>query len=310
MTIKKILAFILVSLPLMASAQTDLTPQQELEQAQKQLEAAKVALEQAKQKAAEAKTAAEAKAKTAEIKKQIEATKIEAERLKAEAKLIEEAVKQKVEQVETAKQKPTTNENGWIVPKPVAKAQPEIATAKSAKVTGVDYISPNAVPEVDGKVQWSKTFFIPSLSAEKLYNKALDYLTKITQEDNQLGYSKIVLVNPTEHSILATYYEKLVFSSNMLSYDYAKFRYALQVKCSEGKATLIMSRLTYDYQTQDKIEHYTAEEWISNKVALNKKGTRMYPISGKFRRGTINRKNQLFDGFKQALSEASINISE
>lgn len=50
-------------LPLMAMAQTTLTPEQQLEQAQRQLEEAKAALEKAKQNAAKAKTEAAEKAK-------------------------------------------------------------------------------------------------------------------------------------------------------------------------------------------------------------------------------------------------------
>ena len=50
-------------LPMMAAAQTTLTPEQKLEQAQRQLEEAKAALEQAKANAAKAKAEAEARAK-------------------------------------------------------------------------------------------------------------------------------------------------------------------------------------------------------------------------------------------------------
>ena len=43
---KKFLIFLFMCLPMMAAAQTTLTPEQKLEQAQRQLEEAKAALEQ------------------------------------------------------------------------------------------------------------------------------------------------------------------------------------------------------------------------------------------------------------------------
>ena len=60
---KKALIFLFMCLPMMTVAQTTLTPEQKLEQAQRQLEEAKAALEQAKINAAKAKAAADEKTK-------------------------------------------------------------------------------------------------------------------------------------------------------------------------------------------------------------------------------------------------------
>jgi colicin import membrane protein len=45
----------------------------------------------------------------------------------------------------------------------------------------------------------------------------------------------------------------------------------------------------------------TAEEWITDKEAVNKKNTKLLPISGKFRRKTIDRKDFLFNKFESLL---------
>lgn len=86
---KRTLIFLFLCIPLMALAQTTLTPEQKLEQAQRQLEEAKAALEQAKADAAKAKAEAEAKAKkeaedkakASEVEKKIAEMNAEAERL-------------------------------------------------------------------------------------------------------------------------------------------------------------------------------------------------------------------------------------
>lgn len=62
-----------------------------------------------------------------------------------------------------------------------------------------------------------------------------------------------------------------------------------------------MSRVKYKYATQGKSETYLAEKWITDKEAVNKKHTRLYPISGKFRRKTIDRKDEIFETLREAL---------
>ena len=48
--------------------------------------------------------------------------------------------------------------------------------------------------------------------------------------------------------------------------------------------------------------HYKAEEWISDKEAVNKKGTKLYPRSGKFRRKTVDRVEEIFQSFMDTFS--------
>ena len=58
---------------------------------------------------------------------------------------------------------------------------------------------------------------------------------------------------------------------------------------------------------QDDIERkpvrYNAEEWITDKYAVNKKHTKLYPLSAKFRRKTIDRKDFIFNKFNTLLND-------
>ena len=316
---KKILIFLFLCLPMMASAQTTLTPEQKLEQAQRQLEEAKAALEQAKANAAKAKAEAEARAKKeaeakakADIEKKIAEMKAEAERLEREAAALTEAAKK----AQTTTAAPTTKATGtpttsvtntasdaWVVPTAAATA-----AARANKTMNADskankdlYLQKGIIPEVNGQVVWTETFNVPGATADELYDKAFAYLTELTQGSNQLEGSKVALVNKGEHSIVATVREKLIFSSSFLSLDYTQFNYVLQATCRDGQATLTMNRLTYRYDVQGNVSDFNAEQWITDKYAVNKKQTRLLPVSGKFRRATINRKNSIFEGFEQAL---------
>ena len=316
---KKYLIFLFLCLTVMAAAQTTLTPEQKLEQAQRQLEEAKAALEQAKANATKAKAEAEARAKKeaeakakADIEKKIAETKAEAERLTREAAALTEAAKKEQTttaapaiKTETTPTTPVTNtfSDTWVVP-----TAPATATTLANKNMNADskankdlYLQKGVVPEVNGQVMWTETINIPGATANELYDKAFAYLTALTQGTNQLDGSKVALVNKGEHSIVATVREKLVFSSSFLSLDYTQFNYVLQATCRDGQATLTMNRLTYRYDVQGNVSDFTAEQWITDKYAVNKKQTRLLPVSGKFRRATIDRKNSVFEGFAQAL---------
>ena len=305
---KKTLIFLFMCLPMMAMAQTTLTPEQKLEQAQRQLEEAKAALEQAK--AAKAKAEAEAKArKEAEaknIEKKIAETKAEAERLAREAAAISEAASKS-----QASPSPKAGDSAvegstsdaWVVPTTPATAAAR--ANKSVRTENKDnkdfYLQKGIIPEVGGQVVWTETVDVPGATADQLYDKAFAYLTELTQGSNQLDGSKVALVNKSEHSIVATVHEKLVFSSSFLSLDFTQFNYVLQATCRDGQATLTMNRLTYNYDVQGNVSNLTAEQWITDKYAVNKKQTRLLPVSGKFRRATVDRKNSIFEGFVQAL---------
>ena len=305
---KKTLIFLSVCLPMMALAQATLTPEQQLEQAQRQLEAAKAALETAKAEAEAKENAAKAEAEAKEIRRKIAETKAETERLRREAAAVSEAAG-KMQAVPAEKDGAKEDGNAaekenpapWTVPTaPAARRTKNTADLKE-KDSKDFYLQPGTVPETGGQVIWTECVSVPGASADELYRKAFAYLTELTQSDNQLEGSKVALVNEKEHSIVATVREKLIFSSSFLSLDYTQFNYVLQVACREGQAMLTMHRLTYKYDVQGNVSNFAAETWITDKYAVNKKRTRLLPVSGKFRRATVDRKNSIFEGFRQTL---------
>ncbi|MBF1646335.1 MAG: DUF4468 domain-containing protein, partial [Prevotella sp.] len=259
-----------------------------------------------------AKKEAEDKAKAKDIEKKIADMKAEAERLSREAAALSEAANKAqtatAAPATKAEVKPTTpvantSSDAWVVP-----STPATAAARANKSMNTDskankdiYLQKGIIPEVNGQVVWSETINVPGATADELYDKAFAYLTELTQGNNQLSGSKVALVNKGEHSIVATMREKLIFSSSFLSLDYTQFNYVLQATCRDGQAILTMNRLVYHYDVQGNVSDLSAEQWITDKYAVNKKHTRLLPVSGKFRRATVDRKNSIFEGFAQAL---------
>lgn len=341
---KKIILFIFMALPMMAAAQSTLTPQEELEKAQKQLEEAQKALNIAKANAAKAqqeakarqeaearaKADAEAKAKTEAIRRKIDEMKKETARLQEEtakvnaensasapAPTVSTPVSSEPKRNETVSQKdaPANKqdeaESTTEVQKPAASKKKEKIRTRLAP-TGDDddnetdmsiYLAKDAVPEVNGKVEWTNVISAPGKSADELYRLTDEYLTKLTSDELQLEGSQVAIKNPAKHNLTATVHEWLVFKNSALSLDRTEFYYVLNATCSNGKVEMSMSRVRYKYDVQGKTDIYTAEDWITDKNSVNKKRTRLYPISGKFRKKTIDRKNEIFQTLEEFLQK-------
>lgn len=198
-------------------------------------------------------------------------------------------------------------QNVWERPDDGTEA--ETAKAKQQKVKEVKtnpdakYLA-GAVTETDGKVEWTLDIDVPNKSATQIYDITLKCLTDLTKTENQLEGSQVALVNKTDHIIVANIKEWLVFKDNFIALDRAKFFFNLMVYCSDNHLTVKMNRISYRYEEDRRRPNdsrYTAEEWISDSCALNKKKTKLLPGSAKFRRKTVDRKDYLFGIISQTV---------
>ncbi len=156
----------------------------------------------------------------------------------------------------------------------------------------------DVVPVVDGEVVWERTF-TNEASADTNYAAMLAYMNELTHDEHQTEQSLVALVNKAEHTIACRMEEWLLFSSSFISLDRTRFIYTLTATCTDGAVKVKAFRLHYLYGEQhNKETRYTAEEWITDKYALNKKKTRLLPHSGKFRRKTVDRMEELMKNFE------------
>ena len=165
------------------------------------------------------------------------------------------------------------------------------------------YLEPNAVPEVDGQVMWQTTLYAEGKTADEIYDILLKQLTKMVSEPNQIGPSTVVVQDREKHNLGAIFHEWLVFKNVMFSLDRTQMTFQIHVTTTDGKADVIINHISYDYDVERKPLHYTAEEWITDKYAVNKKHTKLYPVSAKFRRKTIDRKDFIFNKFNTLINQ-------
>lgn len=292
---------------------------QKAEAAKKKAEAEaakqKAAAEAAKKKAeeeAKRKAAEEAKAKAEKIQQQIKEAEAETARLKAEAaRLNAEANGAAATTVApeattaapaatTATPAPATTASqgsGWVIPTATKKETPKPAAQVNGAKLKEDpkYLEGAITFDEQGKIVFDTEIEAPGKSAAQLYDLVFDYMSGLTH-DKESKASRMALVNKDEHIIVNTMDEWLVFSNSFISLDRTECKYNLIAKITDGKVSLSINHINYIYeegrQTGFKLP---AEEVIIDKVALTKKKNDLARIFGKFRKKTIDRKDQIFN---------------
>lgn len=308
---KKIFISILMLIPaLTMQAQNVLTPEQQLEKAQKELEEAKKALEAAKAQAEAAKVKAEAE----KVKAEAEKTKAEAERLKAEAERMKqeaEKLKKNTENsvpatklVPATKKENTTETSegaGWVVPtmteeveeKKVEKTAEGVVLKEDPK-----YLAGAIQLNAEGKVEFVLDTQASGKSADEIYNIVFQYMSKLIKNEQNIN-SRIALVNrnnKNEQIIACIMDEWFVFNQSFISLDLSETKYQLVATISDNNLHLSMTRIVFNYEEGRSTGFKEpAENVITDKYALTKKKNDLAKIYGKFRRGTIDRKDQIFN---------------
>lgn len=167
------------------------------------------------------------------------------------------------------------------------------------------YLS-GAVPVVDGRVTFTRTLTLPGMSRQAVYDVMLKWMNERMAANH--NNSRVAYKNPEKGEIVAIANEWLVFSSSVLSLDRTDIAYQMVADCQDGKCKLTLGRIRYDYR--DGEEKYTAEEWITDRVALNKKQTKLVIGLRKWRVKTVDFVNQMFDDAAKSFGISSEGVKE
>lgn len=164
-----------------------------------------------------------------------------------------------------------------------------------------------AVPMKDGRVTFSSTISAPTLTKTELYDIILNWANgyfKPDPKDNGKMTPRLVLQNADEGQIVAYGEQYMVFTSSFMSLDRTRIMYHLIINCIDGNVSMDMTHIHYLYdENYNGGQKYDAETWIDDKTAVNKKNTKLQPICGKFRRKTIDLKDEVFKSAQNAVGE-------
>lgn len=158
-----------------------------------------------------------------------------------------------------------------------------------------------AVPVENGKVTFSKNLSLPEYSKDQVYDLMLEW----ANQHFNTPESRVVYAEREKGEIACVSEEYLVFSSTALSLDRTRVNYRVTIECQAQASHIELTGIRYEYDVsyQREPEKYTAEEWITDKYALNKTQTKLNRISGKFRRETVNLADRTFQSLTAAAGE-------
>lgn len=160
------------------------------------------------------------------------------------------------------------------------------------------YYLKGAVPEVNGKVVFSKEFSIAGMSKGEVYAKVHEWMkARMLQNANK---SQVAYTNEERGQVAANGEEYIVFANNALALDRTKVMYQLIANCDEGNCVLQIRNIRYDYP--DEKELFFAEDWITDDVALTKDQSRLARGFAKWRRKTVDFVDDMNESLQKALS--------
>ena len=147
-----------------------------------------------------------------------------------------------------------------------------------------DYYMAGRVPEEDGKVVFSQQILLPGKNKQQVYRDMLQWMTgRLAKNENEK--SRVVYTDSVKGIVVGTAEEWLKFHSLAMSLDRAWMSYQIAAFCYDEKCTMRIEKIRYDYE---KNTHYTAEQMVSDAVALNKTKEKMYRSYAKWRNKTVD----------------------
>jgi hypothetical protein len=162
------------------------------------------------------------------------------------------------------------------------------------------YKAAGAVPEENGKVIFKDMLSAPGKKKEDIYMKVAQWASfrysansmrgNYTDTDffKNLEYATIKTADKQMGRIECVGAEELIFSIKPLAKNYTQAFYLLDLTIADGQVAFSLHNLAFNVdQGEGRFERVAAEDWISDKECINKKGE-LRRIPGKFRIKTID----------------------
>lgn len=147
-----------------------------------------------------------------------------------------------------------------------------------------------AVPEVNGKVVFTRNLNVPSFSQEQIYNAVLDWSH---HQFTEKGCS--ILYSDAQKGVIAIQgLEQFVVKIGLFP-GKVNIHYMQTIRCANGVCTFETSRVRYTNNPSSKnsTDIIVAEEYITDKYALNKAKTKIFNGTGDYRKKTIDMVDRL-----------------
>lgn len=159
------------------------------------------------------------------------------------------------------------------------------------------YLKAGAVPTVEGKVVFTDSVsIVDGYTSDQINTLARAWVDSFLK-GRDVARNRVVKDENGRIDVMAQ--QEIVFANNAFSYDKATMNYVVSLNSSPDKCIIAISRISYNYNDGTTTEVILAEDYITDENSVNKKGTRLTPITGKFRRKTIDAAEEIFTSFQE-----------
>lgn len=170
-----------------------------------------------------------------------------------------------------------------------------------------------AVPEVDGKVVFTKSIAFAGKTKEQVFANLAQWANLRYMSETEHGVwndkdyyknlenANVKVADVSSGLIVCLADEEQVFSNRLLSKDFCRMNYKLELKIEDSFVEATVKGISYVYSLSETPERIAAEDWITDKEAISKKG-KLLRVSGKFRVKTIDVTDQLFAEIAEAVA--------
>lgn len=171
-----------------------------------------------------------------------------------------------------------------------------------------------AVPEVNGKVEFNENFSAPGKTKDQIYQQVLSWANLRFMPETERGvwnddnyfknneFSKVVSADKNMGVIVCQADENIVFTNKTLAKDYTRANYTLTIRVKDNGGEVTMNNIIYTYNLTENTERIAAEDWITDKEAISKKGG-LLKGAARFRIKTVDLKNELMKEIADAAQQ-------
>ena len=164
-----------------------------------------------------------------------------------------------------------------------------------------------AVPTENGKVVFNRQLDITGIAPQTAIELTRQWASGPLANDGYNG--KIYDIDNNAGSLAINIDGNLVCKSSAFQLDQATISFVLDVKFNNNKCILTFRNIRYLYAinpNNTRREVIMADNWIVDKEALNKAGTKMYAMNGKFRIRTVQLVDYLTESLRSGLNARDV----
>lgn len=173
---------------------------------------------------------------------------------------------------------------------------------KAVKGVSADsvYLAPGAVPEEGGKIVFKDKIAAPGKGKSEIFAKLAQWASLRYEANSSRGqwtdadffrnleFAAVKKADKESGQIQCQGAEELIFSIKVLAKNYTQAFYLLDLTANDGCVDFCLHNLAFNVdQGEGEFVRTSAENWISDKECINKKGE-LRRIPGKFRIKTID----------------------